>query len=62
MIKALENLSYDHSLSELGLFSLKKGNLLSSFLVPEGGLQEIWRGTVFHCSNRIKGNGFKLKP
>jgi len=49
MIRGLKYLSYKHRLRELRLFSLEKrrlqGDLIAAFPVPEGGLQEGWRGT-----------------
>jgi len=49
MIRGLEHLSCEDRLRELGLFSPEKRrlwcDLISSLPVPEGGLQEGWRGT-----------------
>ena len=38
------------------------GGHYSGILVPEGGLQDIWRGTAYKgMYNRMRGNGFKLQ-
>ena len=50
IIRGLEYLFYEDRLRELEQFCLEKRQLrgdLSSLPVPEGGLQEGWRGT-FH--------------
>ena len=51
MIRGLEHLSYEDRLRELWLFSLEKRrlweDLIAAFQVPQGGLQESRRGTVY---------------
>lgn len=55
-----------HRLRELRLFILGKRRLLrglySSLPLPERGLQESWeRLFIRACSNKVRGNSFKLK-
>jgi len=47
MIRGLEYLSYEDRLRELGLFNSEEKAPYNTLPVPEGGLQEGWRGT-FH--------------
>ncbi|GAB0186055.1 hypothetical protein GRJ2_001070800 [Grus japonensis] len=64
MIRELEHLSYEDRLRELGLFSLEKRRLWGDFIAafqslkrPTGKLEK----DCLQCSNRTRGNGFKLK-
>ncbi|KAK4812301.1 hypothetical protein QYF61_014087 [Mycteria americana] len=76
MIRGMEHLSYEERLRELGLFSLEKrrlwGDLIAAFQYLRKvfgdnkkvlGVKSTW-GQMFFCracSDRTRGNGFKLK-
>ncbi|PKU47675.1 hypothetical protein llap_2008 [Limosa lapponica baueri] len=66
MMRALEHLSYEDRLRELGLFSLEKrrlqGDLIAAFQYLKGSYRRDGEGLfIRECSNRMRGNGFKLK-
>jgi len=66
MIRGLEHLCCEEMLRELGLFSLQKrrlwGDLLAAFQHLKGAYKKDG-DRLFNraCSNRTRGNGFKLK-
>ncbi|KAK4825565.1 hypothetical protein QYF61_000153 [Mycteria americana] len=66
MIRGLEHLSYEDRLRELGLFSLEKkrlrGDLIAAFQCSKGAYKKAGEGLFTRaCSDRARGNGFKLK-
>jgi len=66
MISRLEHLSYEDRLRELGLFSLKKRKLREGLLAAFQYLKEACKRAgeglfTKACSDRTRGNGFKLK-
>ena len=66
MIRGLEHLSYEDRLRELSLFSFKKrrlwGDLVAAFQYLKGAYKQEagWLFTRVD-SDRIRGNGFKLR-
>ena len=66
MIRGLEHLPYEDKLMELGLFSLRKrrlwGDLIAAFQYLKGAYRKDGEGLfIRECSDRMSGNGFKLK-
>ncbi|PKU41561.1 hypothetical protein llap_8136 [Limosa lapponica baueri] len=65
-IRSLEHLSYEDRLRELRLFSLEKrklrGDIIAAFQYLKGAYRKDGEGLFTReCSNRMRGNGFKLK-
>ena len=66
MIRGLEHLPYEDSLTELGFFSLEKrrlwGDLVVAFLQLKGAYRKDGEGLfIRECRDRTRGNSFKLK-
>ncbi|PKU46691.1 hypothetical protein llap_3008 [Limosa lapponica baueri] len=66
MIRGMEHLSHEDRLRELGLFRLEKrrlqGHLIAAFQYLKGAYRRAREGLLVRkCSDRTRGNGFKLK-
>jgi len=66
VIRGLEHLSCEQRLRELGLFSLDNrrlwNDLIAAFQYLKGACKKTGEGLLMRaCSERIGGNGFKLK-
>ncbi|KFV39002.1 hypothetical protein N341_09310, partial [Tyto alba] len=64
--RGMEHLTYEDRLRELGLFSLEKrrcqGDLIAAFLYLKEAYKKAGEGRFTRaCSDRTRGNGFKLK-